>query len=237
MEYLIKKRVWFKVELHGAQGDRKAEVFQRSIQQCTKSGVAKHLCVAVIQQQNRLVKETNVTLLAKKNIDHGAGLQEVQTQDLMDYQLARDREKHLACELFGYREDSNGSAFAVTAARLKDDMDARPNVYVLSNGCRKYSDDRDGYYWRHTPGLLDKAKRNVLGMEIIKDQSGNTLRVSQSSVHDTTEAAKKKIWPKGLLTESKYELRLVAGIANGTLVKGGSRSEVSTQVEVAAYWY
>nr|GEX69723.1 retrovirus-related Pol polyprotein from transposon TNT 1-94 [Tanacetum cinerariifolium] len=31
-----------------------------------------------------------------------------------------------------------------------------------------------------TKGLLDKAKENVLGMEIIKDQSGYTLRVSQS---------------------------------------------------------
>nr|GEX38688.1 retrovirus-related Pol polyprotein from transposon TNT 1-94 [Tanacetum cinerariifolium] len=38
---------------------------QRSTQQCTKSGVAKHLGVAVIQQQNGLVKETNMTLLAK----------------------------------------------------------------------------------------------------------------------------------------------------------------------------
>ncbi|GJY11358.1 hypothetical protein Tco_0379543 [Tanacetum coccineum] len=38
---------------------------QRSTQQCTKSGVAKYLGVAVIQQQNGLVKETNVTLLAK----------------------------------------------------------------------------------------------------------------------------------------------------------------------------
>nr|GEW70663.1 zinc finger, CCHC-type [Tanacetum cinerariifolium] len=37
----------------------------RSTQQCTKSRVAKHLGVAGIQQQNRLVKETNVTLLAK----------------------------------------------------------------------------------------------------------------------------------------------------------------------------
>ncbi|GJV99392.1 hypothetical protein Tco_1554644 [Tanacetum coccineum] len=31
-----------------------------------------------------------------------------------------------------------------------------------------------------TKGLLDKAKGNVLGMEIVRDQSGNTLRVSQS---------------------------------------------------------
>nr|GEV57628.1 zinc finger, CCHC-type [Tanacetum cinerariifolium] len=37
----------------------------------------------------------------QENIDQGDGLQEVQTQDLMDYQLAHDREQHLACELFG----------------------------------------------------------------------------------------------------------------------------------------
>nr|GEZ44059.1 retrovirus-related Pol polyprotein from transposon TNT 1-94 [Tanacetum cinerariifolium] len=80
--------------MEGAQGGREAEVFQvsnddtavaqrrlegkqpeektntdclRSTQQCTKSEVAKHLGVAVIQQQNGLVKETNVTLLAKVN--------------------------------------------------------------------------------------------------------------------------------------------------------------------------
>ncbi|GJR73310.1 retrovirus-related pol polyprotein from transposon TNT 1-94 [Tanacetum coccineum] len=52
-----------------------------------------------------------------------------------------------------------------------------------------------------------------------------------------TEAWKKEIWLKGLLTESRYELRLVAGIATGALVKGGSRSKVSAQVEVAAYRY
>nr|GEW98441.1 hypothetical protein [Tanacetum cinerariifolium] len=39
---------------------------QRSTQQCMKSGVTKHLGVAAgIQQQNRLVDETNVTLFAK----------------------------------------------------------------------------------------------------------------------------------------------------------------------------
>ncbi|GKC95514.1 zinc finger, CCHC-type containing protein, partial [Tanacetum coccineum] len=166
----------------------------------------------------------------------GAGLQEVQTQDLMDYQLARDRDQHLACEVFGYREDNNEAAFTVAVvekiyahesltfnntvacevtskwkAGLKDDMDARSDVYVLSNGCRKCSDDSDGYYWEYTPGmfihlflyidymvfscrckaeiwatkgLLDKAKGNVLGMEIIRDQSSNTLRVSQSRFYN-----------------------------------------------------
>ncbi|GJU48622.1 hypothetical protein Tco_1218177 [Tanacetum coccineum] len=58
-------------------------------------------------------------------------------------------------------------------------MDARSDVYVLSNGCKKCSDDIDGYYWEYTP-----AKRNILGMEIVRDESGNTLRVSQSRFYN-----------------------------------------------------
>ncbi|GJR98885.1 hypothetical protein Tco_0271059 [Tanacetum coccineum] len=216
----------------------------RSTQRCTKSGVAKHLGVAVIQQQNGLVKETNVTLLAKVvlyrnmgfnkseeykktfigsgvgtssvqvlqgvefevepqedhtfevkphgNVDHVAGSQEVQTQDLIYYHLARDREQHSAWELLSYREDSNEVAFVVAAvdkiyshesltfddtvayevisnwkARLKKDMDARSDAEIWA-----------------TKGLLDKEKGNVLGTEIIRDQSGNTLRMSQSRFYN-----------------------------------------------------
>ncbi|GKA09722.1 zinc finger, CCHC-type containing protein, partial [Tanacetum coccineum] len=235
----------------------------------------------VIQQQNGLVKETNMTLLAKVrcfliqsglskvlwaedttistylvnkvlqgvkfevelqedhtfevephgNVDHVAGSQEVQTQDLIYYHSARDREKHLAWELFSYREDSNEGAFVAAAVEkiyayesltfnntvaydlifkwkvgLKDDMDSRTDVYLLSNGCKKCSDDSDGYYWEYTPGMfihlflhiddmvfLRRCKaedhgykrfviklREIIGMEIVRDQSGNTLRVSQS---------------------------------------------------------
>nr|GEZ00400.1 zinc finger, CCHC-type [Tanacetum cinerariifolium] len=192
------KHVCFEVKIQGAQGNHEAKVFQvsnndtavaqrrlednqpeektntdglRSTQQCIKSEVAKHLGVTGIHQHNGLVDETNVTLFAKvvfyrnmgfnesgkykktfigygvgtgsmqalhgfefevelqENIDQGASLQEVQSQDLMDYH----------------------------------------------DGCRKCSDDNDGYYWGYTP-----AKGNVLGMEIARDQSGYTLRVSQS---------------------------------------------------------
>nr|GEY79326.1 zinc finger, CCHC-type [Tanacetum cinerariifolium] len=74
-----------------------------------------------------------------------------------------------------YREDNNEAAFVVAAvekiyahesltfnntvsceviskwkAGLKDDMDARSDVYVLSNGYRKCSNDSDGYYWVQT---------------------------------------------------------------------------------------
>ncbi|GKC92550.1 hypothetical protein Tco_1157992 [Tanacetum coccineum] len=73
-----------------------------------------------------------------------------------------------------YKEDNNEAASAVEKiyahesltfndtvacevifkwkAGLKDDMDARSNVYVLSNGCKKCSDDSDDYYWESTPG-------------------------------------------------------------------------------------
>ncbi|GKC59217.1 hypothetical protein Tco_1086815 [Tanacetum coccineum] len=198
----------------------------------------------------------------QENVDQGVGLQEVQTQDLMDYQLGRDREQHLACELFGYREDCNEAAFAVATvekiyahesltfnntvaceviskwnAGLKDDMDAQSDVHA-------------------TKDLLDKAKGNVLGMEIVRDESGNTLRVSQSRFYNgklvqtlleghsilSLEGSLSRDYDverklKGLLTESRYELSLVAGIATGALVKGGSRSEVPAQVEAAAYRY
>ncbi|GJX04763.1 hypothetical protein Tco_0190679 [Tanacetum coccineum] len=137
----------------------------------------------------------------QKNVDQGAGLQEVQTQDLIDYQLARDRDQHLACEVFGYREDNNEDAFTVAVvekiyahksltfnntvayevtskwkAGLKDGMDARSDVYMLSNGCRKCSDNNDGYYLEYTP---DKAKGNVLeGHSIL------LLEVSLSRYYD-----------------------------------------------------
>ncbi|GKC02678.1 hypothetical protein Tco_0994288 [Tanacetum coccineum] len=57
------------------------------------------------------------------------------------------------------------------------------------------------------------------------------------AIHLNVGPWKKEIWLKGLLAESGYELSLVAGIAIGALVKGGSRSEVPAQVEGAAYRY
>ncbi|GKE01343.1 hypothetical protein Tco_1389326 [Tanacetum coccineum] len=97
--------------------------------------------------------------------------------------IARDREQYLACELFGYREYSKETAFAVAAVEkiyayesltfndtvayeviskwkvgLKDDMDARSDVYVLSNGCKKCSDDIDGYYWESAPCMIYNEK-------------------------------------------------------------------------------
>ncbi|GJY12520.1 hypothetical protein Tco_0381829 [Tanacetum coccineum] len=247
---------------------------QRSTQQCMKSGVAKHLGVAGIQQ-NGLVKETNMTLLAKVrcfliqssmskvlwaedtamstylvdkvvlyrnvgfnesreykktfigsgvgtgsvqvlqrvefevepqedhtfkvephgNVNHVAGSQEVQTQDLIYYHLARDREQHSTHELFNYREDSNEFAFAIAEAKkiyanesltfnntvayeviskwkagLKDDMDAQSHVYLLSNSCKKCSDDNNVYYSEYTLGveLFEEVDISFLSIKVVK---------------------------------------------------------------------
>ncbi|GJT18577.1 zinc finger, CCHC-type containing protein [Tanacetum coccineum] len=412
--------VWFKVELQGAQGDRKAE---RSTQQCMKSGVAKYLGVTGIQQHNGMVDETNVTLFAKvrcfliqsglskvfwaedttrstylvnrspslvigfkKPIDmlgffdwlasikqgmlepvkvkcillgyhksivgnklwrlddatskvvlyRNMGFNESgeYKKTLIGSGVAHDMEQHLACELFGYREDSNEDAFAVAVvekfyahesltfnntvacdviskwkARLKDDMDARSDVYVLSNGCRRSSKDSHDYYWEYalgkctwfgdhqglewytlrvSPSRIHNEKlvqtllkghstlsledslsrdcdvekndfdyamrrsitvmsRSITGYRLmilgcagsLKDnlQHMEALSTTKAGYMTFTEAWKKEIWLKGLLVELGYELSLVAGIAAGALVKGGSRSEVPAQVEVAAYRY
>ncbi|GJU69512.1 hypothetical protein Tco_1255771 [Tanacetum coccineum] len=134
----------------------------------------------------------------------GVEFEEVQTEDLIYYHLLRDREQHSTHKLFSYKEDNNEAAFVVAKAKkiyahesltfndtiacevisnwkaeLKEDMDIRPDVYVLCKDCRKSSDDSHDYYWEYAP-----AKENVLGMEIIRDQSSNTLRVSQSRFYN-----------------------------------------------------
>nr|GEU36761.1 zinc finger, CCHC-type [Tanacetum cinerariifolium] len=197
-------------------------------------------------------------------------------------------EQHSAWELFNYREDSNEVAFAVAAVeKIYAHESLIFNNTVASTATGNAVTTTMAITESIHQGLLDKAKRNVLGMEIVRDQSGNTLRVSQSRFYNGmlvqtlldghsifslkgsllgdcdvkkeclkanlqhmealsttevrymtfTEAWKKEIWLKGLLTESRYELRLVAGIAIGVLVKGGFRSEVPAQVKVAANRY
>ncbi|GKD33883.1 hypothetical protein Tco_1249392, partial [Tanacetum coccineum] len=171
----------------------------------------------------------------QRNVAHIACSQVVQTYNLMNYHSSRERKQHSARELFRYREDNNDVAFAVAKVgklyaqesltfsdtvsyevilewkvELKEYMDARQVMYVLSNGC-KSSDDSEGYYLEYTPGmfihlflcmdgmvfscgckveiwvtkgLLDKSKGNVLSMVFIMDPSDNTLRVSQSNVYN-----------------------------------------------------
>ncbi|GJV97103.1 hypothetical protein Tco_1548680 [Tanacetum coccineum] len=218
----------------------------------------------------------------------GSGVGTGSVQVLQEVEFEVEPEQHSAWELFSYREDSNEAAFAFAAVEKIYAHDSLTfNNTVASTVAGKAMTTATTIIesmHQATKGLLDKAKGNVLVMEIIRDQSGNTLRVSRSRFYNGklvhtlleedsilslegslsrdydvekmifdyamgdrilteagfmtfNEAWKKEIWLKGLLTESRYKLRLVAGIATGALVKGGSRSEVPAQVEVAAYPY
>ncbi|GJX99681.1 hypothetical protein Tco_0356700 [Tanacetum coccineum] len=142
----------------------------------------------------------------------GKGL--VQVLQAVEFEMKPQEDHTFGWNLMGmsimyYREDNYEATFAVVVvekiyahdsltfndtvaceaiskcnAGLKEDMDARSYVYVLSNGCKKSSDDINDYYCEYVPGLLDKTKRNILGTEIVRDQSGNTLRVSQSRFYN-----------------------------------------------------
>ncbi|GKF06203.1 hypothetical protein Tco_0036871 [Tanacetum coccineum] len=83
-----------------------------------------------------------------------------------------------------------------------------------------------------TKGLLDEAKEIILGMEIFRTQSGNTMRVSRfrgimmkkrrvrgHEYMTLTGKLKEDTWLKGLSAESGFELWLVAGIATCALTK------------------
>nr|GEY67149.1 hypothetical protein [Tanacetum cinerariifolium] len=110
-----------------------------------------------------------------------------------------------------YREDSNEAAFTVdkiyahelltfndTVAceviskwktALKEDMDARSYVYVLSNGCRKSSDDRNDYYWEYT--LVQVLQRKV-GIDFV----GRTLHtIVRGSLSGDCDVEKNGKWP------------------------------------------
>ncbi|GKB73466.1 hypothetical protein Tco_0934878 [Tanacetum coccineum] len=78
-------------------------------------------------------------------------------------------------ELFNYREDSNEAAFAVAEARkilcTMCSLTFNNTVVVRLQEMLNKVDDIDVYYWEYTP-------------EIVRDQSGNTLRVSQSRFYN-----------------------------------------------------
>ncbi|GJY14176.1 hypothetical protein Tco_0383485 [Tanacetum coccineum] len=62
-----------------------------------------------------------------------------------------------------------GNVISKWKAELKDDMDARSDVYVLSNGCRKCSDDNNVYYWEYTPGMFIHLFLYIDGMVFLAD--------------------------------------------------------------------
>ncbi|GJZ97893.1 hypothetical protein Tco_0670346 [Tanacetum coccineum] len=98
---------------------------QRSTQQCTKSGVAKHLGVAGLQQQNGLVEEINVTLLALIQSGLSKVLWAEDTTRRVPMQVLL-RNEEVLIRIFACEDDIPSRKDG-----LKDDMDAPGQIVLL----------------------------------------------------------------------------------------------------------
>ncbi|GJY02854.1 putative RNA-directed DNA polymerase, eukaryota, reverse transcriptase zinc-binding domain protein, partial [Tanacetum coccineum] len=116
-------------------------------------------------------------------------------------------------------------------ARMKDDMDARSDVYVLSNGCKKCSDDIDVYYWEYTPGDCDVEKNSKWScIYAVGSHEYQIVCTRLDIASANVETAKEAIWLKGLAIESGFMLKIVAGIATCALSKAIFEGEERSQV-------
>nr|GEU46583.1 zinc finger, CCHC-type [Tanacetum cinerariifolium] len=171
------------VVLYGNMGFNKSKEYKKTF---IESGVDTS-SVQVLKGVEFEVKP-QVKVEPHGNVDHVVSSQEVQTQDLIYYHpVLAAVEKIYAHKSMTLNNIVACEVIFKWKAGLKNDMDARSYVYVLSNGCRKCSDEAMAItesIHQATKGLLDKAKGNVLGMHIVKDRSGNTPRVSQSSFYN-----------------------------------------------------
>nr|GEX00798.1 zinc finger, CCHC-type [Tanacetum cinerariifolium] len=84
-----------------------------------------------------------------------------------------------------YKEYSNDAAFAVAVVEKIYAYESLTfNDTVASTVAEKAVTTATTITGSMHQGLLVKAKGNILGLEIIRDKSGNTLRVSQSRIHN-----------------------------------------------------
>ncbi|GJT32940.1 hypothetical protein Tco_0923359 [Tanacetum coccineum] len=124
-------------------------------------------------EDKQLEEKTNTDCLVKKQEKEYQTGWKIKTSNVLDSCNQRSTQQCMKSE------SGLSKVISKWKAELKEDMDIRPDVYVLNKDCRKSSDDSHDYYWEYAP-----AKENVLGMEIIRDQSSNTLRVSQSRFYN-----------------------------------------------------
>ncbi|GJZ63197.1 hypothetical protein Tco_0619618 [Tanacetum coccineum] len=150
------KRVWFEVELQGAQGDREAEVFQ-SLHNSTKSGSGlskifwaeiHHVYTSSVQgtpssaNDLRRLKICLGFLVWLAILSKGA----MNRLRIMVFHKSGGNTRNIYC--YGCREDSNETAFAVAAVEkiyVHESLTFNNTVQTLS---RYDSDDSDGVLLR-----------------------------------------------------------------------------------------
>nr|GFA15575.1 hypothetical protein [Tanacetum cinerariifolium] len=167
---------------------------QRSTQQYKKSRIAKHLGVAGIQQQNRLVDETNVTFFAK-----GTLLDRVLCRRLEDKQ---PEEKTNTDCLVKEQEKEYQTWWKIKTGNVLDSCNQRSTQQYKKSRIAKHLGVA-GIQQQNR--LVDETNVTFFAKHM------EALSTTKAGYMTFTEAWKKKMWLKGLLTESRYELRLVAG--------------------------
>nr|GEW59547.1 zinc finger, CCHC-type [Tanacetum cinerariifolium] len=299
------------LEGKGAQGGREAEVFQVSNDDTV---------VAQRRLEDKQPKEkTNTDCLVvlyrnmgfnesgeykKTFIGFGVGMGSIQVLHEFEFEvkplgdhtfeLARDREQHLACELFGYREHINEAAFVVVVVEkiyahesptFNNTVastvagNAMTIAMAINESIHQYG-GRQESEWLYSEGVTVQVLQQKLVQTLLE---GHSILLLEGSLSGDCDMEKNGKWSctysfgsqeyqmvytrpdiastdVGMLDgfdrglrhtyrflwilatpwvdqsqESRCELKLVAGIATGALVKGGSRFEVPAQVEVAAY--
>ncbi|GJU36211.1 hypothetical protein Tco_1184565 [Tanacetum coccineum] len=115
-----------------------------------------------LQQQNGLVKETNVTLLAK---EYGVFMKGEYKKTFIGFDVGTVQ-KAGASRNETLREDSNEATFAVAA--VKKIYAHESLTFNDTVACEKCSNDSNGYYWESTPdfGLKGHSIQSLKGSSI-----------------------------------------------------------------------
>nr|GEX04829.1 zinc finger, CCHC-type [Tanacetum cinerariifolium] len=170
---------------------------KRSTQKCMKSGVAKHLDVAGIQQQNELVEETNMTLLAKfgdeVRCDKGLGID--LTKELEMLRLDDVTSKVVLYRNMGFNESEKYmKTFIGSGVAGSQEVQTQDFIYYHLARDREQHTTYEIFSYREDSNeaafAVAEAKR-IYAHEsltsnnaIVRDQSGNTLRVSHSRFYN-----------------------------------------------------
>ncbi|GKD92136.1 hypothetical protein Tco_1371973, partial [Tanacetum coccineum] len=149
--------------------------FEERLSQVESQEILSLDCPSIKQGMLDPVKVKCIFLGYRKGIVGNKALEEdhtfevEQTQDLIYYHSACDREQHSAWELFSYREDSNEAAFAVAVMCM---CSATVAGKTVTTAMTITGSMHQAEIWV-TKGLLVKAKGNLLSVEIIRDQGGD----------------------------------------------------------------
>nr|GEV98416.1 retrovirus-related Pol polyprotein from transposon TNT 1-94 [Tanacetum cinerariifolium] len=175
------KRVWFEVELQELKGIVKLRFFRK--RNIRLGGRSRRGYIIKIEDTTKSIylvnRSPSLAVGFKKPIDMNIGFNEsgeykktfigsgVGTGSMKVLHGFEFEVESLGDHTFEVEPQKNmDQGASLQKVGLKDNIDARSDVYVLSNDCRKCSDDIEGYYWGYTPGDCDVEKNGKWYQEL-----------------------------------------------------------------------